>query len=413
VTTKQWRAFWAAFLGWVLDGFDATILTFILIDIQNSFSVDRALAGALGTVTLLTRLIGGVTVGTLADRFGRKTPLMLSVLWFSLFACLGGFSTSFGMLLVLRALFGLGMGGEWAAGVPLVLEHWPARLRGTVAGVLQGGFSWGFILAAAAFELIYPLFPNGSDLAWRTLLWIGILPALLVFWIRVHVSESPLWLEERARRSSSAGSPARDRLSFWRLFGKELRPQTIHACALMSAFMFFYYSTVFWYPTFLRDSQRSTLPYAFALNIGGIIGAAVWGALSETRLGQRRAIALGTVLGLAVLPIYLYAPDANTLWVGALLLGGTGCGVLGIAPSYLTERFPTDARGAGAGFAYHVGVAVASISPVLLGSLQVSGWPIRDVMTIAIGASALAIATLVWLAPETRGQAFASYSNQE
>lgn len=141
VTRVQWHAFFAAFLGWILDGFDFSILTFLLIDIERSFTVDKALAGALGTVTLVCRLVGGLGAGTAADRFGRKPPLILSILWFSVFSLLSGFSTSYAMLFGFRALFGIGMGGVWAAGMPLALEHWPKHLRGVVSGLLQGGFA--------------------------------------------------------------------------------------------------------------------------------------------------------------------------------------------------------------------------------------------------------------------------------
>ena len=144
------------FLGWIVDSFDFNILTFIIIDIQQSFTVDRALAGALGTVTLVMRLVGGTIAGTTADKWGRKLPLMLSVLWFSLFACLSGFSTSYAMLFALRALFGLGMGGEWAAGMPLVLEHWPTKLRGLASGLLLGGWYWGYLLAAVVVPVHLP-----------------------------------------------------------------------------------------------------------------------------------------------------------------------------------------------------------------------------------------------------------------
>src|SRR5436190_10193442 len=197
VTRDQWRAFWAVFLGWIVDAFDFNILTFILIDIQRSFTVDRALAGALGTVTLIMRLVGGAAAGTIADRYGRKLPLMLSVLWFSLFAFLSGFSTSYAMLFAFRALFGIGMGGEWAAGMPLVIEHWPARLRGIASGLLQGGYSWGYIISAAVFTSLYPALTAYGDLAWRSMFWLGILPALLVLWIRARVPESPVWLERQ------------------------------------------------------------------------------------------------------------------------------------------------------------------------------------------------------------------------
>src|SRR4029434_4050493 len=153
-------------------------------------------AGALGTVTLVMRLVGGVVSGAMADRWGRKLPLMLSILWLSIFAFLGGFSTSYGMLFVLRALFGIGMGGVWAAGMPLTLEHWPAHLRGTASGLMQSGYSMGFLLSSLVFEVGYPLVSHsGTDMGWRVMLWIGILPAFLVLFIMKGVDESPVWLE--------------------------------------------------------------------------------------------------------------------------------------------------------------------------------------------------------------------------
>jgi len=141
ISRDQWRAFGATFMGWLVDAFDFNILAFVLIDIQKSFTVDRALAGALGTVTLVMRAFGGILAGSAADKFGRKLPLVISILWFLLFAFLSGFSRSYAMLFALRALFGIGMGGEWAAGTPLALEYWPARFRGLASGMLQGDFS--------------------------------------------------------------------------------------------------------------------------------------------------------------------------------------------------------------------------------------------------------------------------------
>jgi len=176
VTPTQWKAFIGAYLGWVLDGFDFTILTFLLVDIQRSFTVDKALAGALGTITLVFRVAGGIGAGTAADRWGRKGPLMFSILWYSVFSFLGGFSTSYGILFAIRALFGIGMGGVWAAGMPLTLEHWPAHLRGTASGMMQSGYSMGFLLSSLVFEFGYPLV-NQRSMGWRVMLWIGILPA--------------------------------------------------------------------------------------------------------------------------------------------------------------------------------------------------------------------------------------------
>ena len=414
LTREQWRAFLATFFGWLLDGFDFTIMTFILIDIQNSFTVDRALAGALGTVTLMFRLVGGLGAGVAADRWGRKLPLILSILWFSIFAFLSGFSTSYTMLFTFRALFGIGMGGEWAAGMPLALEHWPRRFRGLASGLLQGGWYWGYILSALTFHFIYPLanaFPDplsdapGATLGWRVMFWTGVIPALLVVWIRTGVTESPVWLE-RQRRLRQQGTDAVARVSLVRLFQRDLLWTTVQTSVLMSVFMFSYYSITFWYPTFLREVGREPLWYLVALNLGAILGMAVWGRLSETRLGRRGAVSVAAVAGVLSLPLFLTDASAVSLSVGALLMGATGTGVWGMAPSYLTERFPTAVRGVGPGLSYHVGAAVGSMTPLILGRLQDGGWGLAGAMTLSIAVSGLLVAILIWFGPETRGRSF-------
>ena len=302
VDGRQWRAFFATFLGWLLDAFDFTIMTFILIDIQNSFTVDAALAGALGTVTLFFRLAGGLGAGTMADRRGRKLPLMLSILWFSLFACLSGFSTSYALLFVCRALFGIGMGGVWAAGMPLALEHWPTRLRGLASGLLQGGWFWGYMLSALIFSLIYPLFDTVPDpfsasptstLGWRVLFWIGGVPALLVLWIRTGVEESPVWLERQRYLKTRGREELADRVSLLRLLQPDLLWVTVQSSLLMSAFMFSYYAMSFWYPTFLRGIGVDPLRYVIGFNAGAIVGVALWGRASEGIIGRRGAIHAG------------------------------------------------------------------------------------------------------------------------
>src|SRR5512143_1551993 len=196
VSREQWKAFLGCYLGWVLDGFDFTILTFLLVDIQRSFTVDKALAGALGTITLIFRVAGGIGSGTAADRWGRKGPLMFSILWYSVFAFLSGFSTSYGMLFAFRALFGIGMGGVWAAGMPLTLEHWPAHLRGTASGMMQSGYSMGFLLSSIVFQVGYPIV-NRPDIGWRVMLWMGVIPAIVVLVMIRGVQESPVWLERQ------------------------------------------------------------------------------------------------------------------------------------------------------------------------------------------------------------------------
>ena len=416
ITGEQWKAFLATFFGWLLDGFDFTIMTFILIDIQNSFAVDRALAGALGTVTLMFRLVGGLGAGMAADRWGRKLPLMLSILWFSIFAFLSGFSTSYAMLFAFRALFGIGMGGEWAAGMPLALEHWPARYRGLASGLLQGGWYWGFIVSALTFHFVYPVFSQLPDpfsespestIAWRVMFWTGVVPALLVLWIRSGVSESPVWLERQRHLKERDRRDVGDHVSLVRLFRPDLLGVTIQTSLLMSVFMFSYYSISFWYPTFLLEVGHDPLAYLIAFNLGAILGTAGWGRASETQLGRRGAVSLSALIGVASVPLFLAGGNAGLLWPGAFLMGATGGGIWGMAPSYLTERFPTEVRGVGPGLTYHVGAAVGSLTPFVVGQLQDTGMTLTGAMRLCIVASGLAVAAMIWIGPETRGRAFA------
>lgn len=407
ITPEQWRAFFATFLGWVIDAFDYNMLAFLLIDIQQSFTVDRALAGALATVTLVMRLGGGVLAGSAADRWGRKLPMIVSIVWFSLFAFLSGFSTSYGMLFAFRALFGIGMGGEWASGMPLLLEHWPARYRGMASGLLLGGWYWGYLFAAAAFQFIYPLFRSMPDVGWRAMFWLAILPAFLTLWIRSGVSESPVWLaRQRLLRDRKHGATDEPKISVLRIFRRDLLGTTIQTTALIGAFMCAFYSISQWYPTFLRDAGRTTLPFMIAFNLGAIGGTAAWGRLSETRLGRRGAVTITALLGVAAIPFYLHADSAAVMVGGALMMGAFGCGIWGMAPAYVTERYPTSARGAGPGFCYHAAAAIGSVMPLLIGALQDRGMTLPNAMTIPIAASLVSSAVLVWLGPETRGRQF-------
>jgi SHS family lactate transporter-like MFS transporter len=409
VSREQWRAFVATFLGWVIDAFDYNILAFVLIDIQKSFTVDNTLAGALATVTLVMRLAGGVIAGSAADKWGRKLPMMLSILWFSLFACLSGFSTSYAMLFAFRALFGIGMGGEWTSGMPLLLEHWPARLRGIASGLLLGGWYWGYLLAATAFHFLYPLFQGMPDIGWRAMFWLAVLPAFFTLWIRKGVQESPVWLarQRRLEEARRSGNPiVEPRISLVRIFQKDLRWTTIHTTLLIGAFMCSFYSISQWYPTFLRLGGRETLPFMVAFNIGAIVGTATWGRLSETRLGRRGAVSITALVGAASIPLYLHATTMTPLMIGALMMGVFGCGIWGMAPAYVTERYPTATRGVGPGFCYHAAAAIGAIMPILIGRLQDRGMHVADAMTIPIAVSLTTSAILIWFGPETRGRQF-------
>jgi SHS family lactate transporter-like MFS transporter len=409
VNREQWKAFLATFLGWVLDGFDFTILTFIIIDIQHSFTIDNALAGALGTVTMCMRLVGGIAAGTAADRWGRKGPLMLSILWFSIFACLSGFSTSYAMLFGFRALFGIGMGGEWAAGMPLALEHWPAHLRGTASGLLQGGFAWGFVLSSLVFQYIYPLFNSRPDLGWRVMFWVGVIPALMVLWIRSGVSESPVWLERQKHLNENR---LKDRISFFRILKKDLLGITIHTSILLAIFMFSYHSSTFWYATYLRQSGIRPFWYLISLNIGGILGGATWGRVSETKIGRRGAATLAAIVGILAIPLYLMNTDPVIAITGAFLIG-VGTGMWGVIPTYLSERFPTAVRSVGGGFAYHVGAALGSFTPTLIGALKDRGMKLNIAMAWFIVVSNLTAILLLWAGPETAGIQFVSFDKSK
>ena len=386
----------------MLDGFDFTILTFVLADIQRSFTVDNALAGALGTVTLMFRLIGGAAAGTAADRWGRKTPLMLSIVWFSIFTVLSGFSPSYGVLFACRALFGIGMGGEWAAGMPLALEHLPDRLRGAAAGILQGAWAWGYVLSAVVFQTLYPVLRGEMAEAWRAMFWIGAVPAVLVLWIRSKVDESPVWLA--AQREGRLAGGQTMRVSLPRIFSRDLIGTTIHCSLLAACFMVSYYSVTYWYAHFLQIRGLNTLPFVLALNVGGIVGSAFWGGVSQGRLGRRGAVTCAAALGVLVSPLYLLSGDTRVLLVGAVLVGFGAHGMWGAFPSYITERFPSEVRGAGAGFCYHAGALVGSFTALAIGHLVDGGWTLASAMTLSIAISGVAVSSIIWLGPETLGR---------
>src|SRR5258706_7368652 len=190
-TKDQWYAWVASWLGWTLDAFDFTMFLLIMVPISQEFGVPLTEVAFLLSVTLWLRLVGAVGSGWLADRIGRKTPLMISILWYSICNFIAGFSPTFGFLFLFRALLGIGMGAEWPAGAALAMESWPARSRGIMSGILQGSWSLGFLLSSAVYGLFYPY------LGWRGMLWIGILPAFAVIFVRYFVKESAVWVENQ------------------------------------------------------------------------------------------------------------------------------------------------------------------------------------------------------------------------
>ena len=399
VSRQEWKTFLTTFAAWTLDAFDFTIITFVLTDIRRSFEVNLALAGALATVTLLFRMVGGIGAGTLADRYGRKGPILFSIAWYTAFAFLSGLATSYVMLFAFRGLFGIGMGGMWAAGMPLALEQWPAKHRGIASGILQGGYSTGFLLSSLVYQLGYPFVSDNPDRAWRIMLWAGVLPAIGIFYLMTKVSESPIWLEQRRQRGNAPG-----RLSLARLFDPDLRMVTLHTSVLMGAFVWMYQSTTIWYPTLLSNLKMQPLAFLLLLNAGGVIGSVAFGALSEKWGGRRGAATVGMIAGMLSTPVFLFSPSTGGLLLGAWLIGFCASGAWGIVPGYLSERFPTDARGVGTGFSYHVGVGMGAFAPYLIGALQDGGTDLRRAMLWCIIGGGIGVVTLLWLGPETRGR---------
>jgi SHS family lactate transporter-like MFS transporter len=225
-TKDQWTAWWAAWLGWTLDSFDFTIFLLIMLPISQEFGVPLTAVTAVFAVTLWLRLLGATASGWLADRVGRKTPLMISILWYSICNFIAGFSPNFAFLFFFRALLGIGMGAEWPAGASLAMESWPARSRGLMSSILQGSWAIGFLASSAIYGLLY------DYIGWRGLLWIGVLPALVVVWVRKYVKEPEIWLENRKKQRETRREV---RLPLVAIFKRGLLANTLTACWWMAA----------------------------------------------------------------------------------------------------------------------------------------------------------------------------------
>ena len=252
VSRQEWKTFLTTFAAWTLDAFDFTIITFVLTDIRRSFEVNLALAGALATVTLFFRMIGGIGAGTLADRYGRKGPILFAIAWYTAFAFLSGLSTSYVMLFTFRGLFGIGMGGMWAAGMPLALEQWPAKHRGIASGILQGGYSTGFLLSSLVYQLGYPLSATARTLRGASCCGPVSFPPRDLLPDAAGQREPDV-----ARAASSNARTGPSRLSLARLFDRDLLWVTIHTSLLMGAFVWMYQSTTILVSDAAREPQTA------------------------------------------------------------------------------------------------------------------------------------------------------------
>jgi SHS family lactate transporter-like MFS transporter len=346
----------ASFLGWTLDAFDFFIMVFVFSDIAKEFDVKISTVTIAVTLTLAMRALGAVIFGRLADRFGRRPLLMASVLFYSLFELLSGLAPNLISFLVLRALFGIAMGGEWGIGSSLTMETIPARWRGWVSGLLQAGYPAGYFLATLTFFLAYPY------VGWRGMFIIGVAPALLVLYIRRHVPESPDWTARQAAPRPPILAVLSQHIGL-----------TIYAVILMTAFNFFSHGTQDIYPNVFLGVQHgfdhaTITTIALIYNAGAVIGGILFGALSQ-RIGRRVTIVLAALLSLPVLPLWAFGETALVLGIGAFLMQICVQGAWGVIPAHLNELSPPSIRATFPGVVYQLGNLLASYNATLQTSI--------------------------------------------
>jgi SHS family lactate transporter-like MFS transporter len=363
-TKDQWYAFVAAWLGWTLDAFDFTIFLLIMVPIAEEFKVPLTDVTIVFTLTLWMRLVGATASGWMADRLGRKTPLMISIAWYSVCNFIAGFSPTFWFLLLFRALLGFGMGAEWPAGASLAMETWPIRSRGFMSGVLQGSWGLGFLASSAVYGLFY------NYIGWRGMLWVGIAPALALVYIRYFVKEPEVWLENRKLQRTQKREV---KVPLLTIFKRGVLANTLTTCWFQAAGFVTYYSINALFATHLQKDLGLSpaliaTPLVFA-NLLVFLASSGWGWVSD-RLGRRPAMIIPALCAIPLVPIYLFSGNF-TLVVIAFIAQGifAGGGMYGQVPSYLTERFPTEIRGTATGFCYHVGAIPGAMVPPILTTL--------------------------------------------
>ncbi|HUL14602.1 MAG TPA: MFS transporter [Terriglobales bacterium] len=336
----------AAFLGWTLDAFDFFVIVFLYDTLAKQFGVDKRAIVFTTTATLALRPVGAVIFGLLADRYGRRIPLMANVIYFSIIELLCGFAPNYTVFLILRSLFGIGMGGEWGVGASLAMEAAPTKLRGIFSGIVQCGYSIGYLLAAFAARFLLP------HAGWRWMFWIGVVPALLALYIRAKVPESEAWKEHRA---ASTGQILRVVLSQWKRF--------LYLIVLMTFMMFLSHGTQDLYPDFLKEihhlSPSRTADMAILYNIGAILGAILFGFLSQSA-GRRKGMIAALALSLATIPFWAFGSSLSVLIVAAFVMQMGVQGAWGVIPVHLNELAADAARGLMPGLAYQLGILFAS-----------------------------------------------------
>jgi MFS transporter, SHS family, lactate transporter len=349
------HAVFAAFLGWTLDAFDFFIVVFVLTDIATTFGKSRLDLSLALTLTLAMRPLGAFIFGLLADRYGRRLPLMIDLVFFSIIEVLSGLAPNYWTFMLLRALYGIGMGGEWGVGASLAMEKAPRGRRGILSGLLQEGYATGYLLAACCYLFVFPHW------GWRPMFFIGGLPALLAIYVRKGVSESEVWERTKTESWSHLG---RAILANWKVF--------LYIFAMMTLMNFVSHGTQDLYPTFLkaqRGFDEHAVSYtAILYNLGAIAGGLVIGRYSDSA-GRRRAMVTSLVLALVAIPIWAFAPSTGLLVLGAIVLQFMVQGAWGVVPAHINELAPDNVRGFLPGFAYQCGAAVAGTAPAIQAAL--------------------------------------------
>jgi MFS transporter, SHS family, lactate transporter len=399
-TREQWHAWVAAWLGWTLDSFDFTIFVFIMLPISQEFHVPLTAVTAVFTLTLWLRLIGATGSGWLADRIGRKKPLMISIAWFSACNFIAGFSPSFAFLFLFRALLGIGMGAEWPVGASLALENWPIRSRGFMAGVMQGSWGLGALLSAAAYGLLF------DSIGWRGLLWIGVLPALLIVYVRKFVVEPPIWVENRRLQRTQNREV---RMPLVSIFKRGLLANTLTACWWMASSFVVGYSIGTLFATYLqKDLHLSPGLVALPVMLQSLFffgSCCCWGWLADS-IGRRWAMILPALLAIPVTPLYLLTDNYTMIVVFFALQGCFGAGgIYGQNASYMTERFPTEVRATASGSCYHQGAIFGGLmGPIMAYAATTLQWGFAIPMLIGTWVGLASFIAALLCSPETKGK---------
>ena len=351
VNSDRWHAMGAGFLGWTLDAFDFFVVIFLLDTLAAHFRVPKRDIVLTITATLAMRPVGALLFGMMADRYGRRRPLMANVLFFSAIELLCGFAPNYTVFFILRMLFGIGMGGEWGVGVSLAMEHAPVRWRGVLSGILQSGYSIGYLLAAFAARLVLP------NWGWRAMFWVGGLPALLALYIRMKVPESEAWKQHRVARTIDGPRIA------W-----QHKWLSLYMIALMFMMNCLSHGTQDLYPDFLRHAHGiapNTVAYVTMFyNVGAVTGAVIFGLLSE-RIGRRYSMLSALAVSLAIIPLWAFGNTLAVLATSAFIMQMGVQGAWGIIPVHLNELSPDAVRGLLPGFTYQVGILFAASTPTV------------------------------------------------